>query len=138
MSTETTGAGTTHRPVLVVDFGAQYAQLIARRVRECRVYSEIVSHELSAAEVAARDPLGIILSGGPASINEPGAPVVDPGLFHLGVPVLGICYGMQAMADSLGGEVSNTGVGEFGKTPVELARRQRAVRRTASGRRPPG
>ncbi len=121
VSTETAGAGTTHRPVLVVDFGAQYAQLIARRVRECRVYSEIVSHELTASEVAARDPIGIILSGGPASINEPGAPAVDPGLFHLGVPVLGICYGMQAMADSLGGEVSNTGVGEFGKTPVELA-----------------
>ena len=85
-----------HRPVLVVDFGAQYAQLIARRVRECRVYSEIIPHDMTAAEVAARDPIGIILSGGPASINEPGAPEVDPRLFDLGVPVLGICYGMQS------------------------------------------
>jgi GMP synthase (glutamine-hydrolysing) len=107
--------------VLVVDFGAQYAQLIARRVRECRVYSEIVSHETPAAELAARDPIGIILSGGPASIYEPGAPAVDPDLFELGVPVLGICYGMQAMAAALGGEVSNTGIGEFGKTPLRLA-----------------
>jgi GMP synthase (glutamine-hydrolysing) len=114
-------AGGAHRPVLVVDFGAQYAQLIARRVRECRVYSEIVSHHAPAAELAARDPIGIILSGGPASIYEPGAPAVDPDLFELGVPVLGICYGMQAMAAALGGEVSNTGIGEFGKTPLRLA-----------------
>jgi len=113
-------AGAGHRPVLVVDFGAQYAQLIARRVRECRVYSEIVPHDASVAELAARDPVGIILSGGPASIYEPGAPSVDPGIFDLGVPVLGICYGMQAMAAALGGEVSNTGIGEFGKTPVTL------------------
>jgi GMP synthase (glutamine-hydrolysing) len=103
--------GAEHRPVLVVDFGAQYAQLIARRVRECRVYSEIVPHDMPAAEVAAYDP---------TSIYEPGAPAVDPGLFELGVPVLGICYGMQAMAAALGGDVSNTGVGEFGKTPVLL------------------
>jgi GMP synthase (glutamine-hydrolysing) len=109
-----------HRPVLVVDMGAQYAQLIARRVRECRVYSEIVPHDVSAAEVAAREPAGIILSGGPASIYEPGAPDVDPGLFELGVPVLGICYGMQAMAAALGGTVGNTGIGEYGKTPVRL------------------
>ena len=109
-----------HRPVLVIDFGAQYAQLIARRVRECRVYSEIVSHATPVAEIAARDPIGIILSGGPASIYEPGAPAVDPELFELGVPVLGICYGMQAMAAALGGEVSNTGLGEFGKTVVRL------------------
>jgi GMP synthase (glutamine-hydrolysing) len=114
-------AGAEHRPVLVVDFGAQYAQLIARRVRECRVYSEIVPHDMPAAEVAARNPIGIILSGGPASIYEAGAPAVDPGLFDLGVPVLGICYGMQAMAQALGGDVSNTGIGEFGKTPVHLA-----------------
>jgi GMP synthase (glutamine-hydrolysing) len=114
-------AGGDHRPVLVIDFGAQYAQLIARRVRECRVYSEIVSHETPAAELAARDPIGIILSGGPASIYEPGAPAVAPDLFELGVPVLGICYGMQAMAATLGGEVSNTGIGEFGKTPLRLA-----------------
>jgi GMP synthase (glutamine-hydrolysing) len=115
------GSPVTHRPVLVVDFGAQYAQLIARRVRESRVYSELVPHDMPVAEIAARDPIGIILSGGPASIYEPGAPAVDPGLFELGVPVLGICYGMQAMASALGGEVANTGLGEFGKTPVSLA-----------------
>ena len=114
------GSPVTHRPVLVVDFGAQYAQLIARRVRESRVYSEIVPHDMPVAEIAARDPIGIILSGGPASIYEPGAPAVDPGLFELGVPVLGICYGMQAMAGALGGEVANTGLGEFGKTEVSL------------------
>lgn len=114
------GSGQPHRPVLVIDFGAQYAQLIARRVRECRVYSEIVSHDVPADQLAARDPVGIILSGGPASIYERGAPAVDPGVFELGVPVLGICYGMQAMAGALGGEVSNTGIGEFGKTPVLL------------------
>ena len=114
-------SGEPHRPVLVVDFGAQYAQLIARRVRECRVYSEIVAHDVPAAELAARDPIGIILSGGPASIYEHGAPAVDPGLFELGVPVLGICYGMQAMAAALGGQVANTGAGEFGKTQVRLS-----------------
>jgi GMP synthase (glutamine-hydrolysing) len=113
--------GESHRPVLVVDFGAQYAQLIARRVRESRVYSEIVPHDMPVSEIAARNPVGIILSGGPASIYEPGAPDVDTELFELGVPVLGICYGMQAMAKALGGAVSNTGVGEFGKTPVRLA-----------------
>src|SRR5262249_44528137 len=95
------GGSPQHRPVLVIDFGAQYAQLIARRVRECRVYSEIVSHATPVAEIAAHDPIGIILSGGPASIYEPGAPAVDPELFELGVPVLGICYGMQAMAAAL-------------------------------------
>jgi GMP synthase (glutamine-hydrolysing) len=107
------GSPAPHRPVLVIDFGAQYAQLIARRIRESRVYSEIVPHDMPVAEIAARDPIGIVLSGGPASIYEPGAPSVDPELFALGVPVLGICYGMQAMAAALGGEV--------GKTPVSLA-----------------
>jgi GMP synthase (glutamine-hydrolysing) len=113
-------ATTEQRPVVVVDFGAQYAQLIARRVRECSVYSEIVPHDAPVAEIAARDPVGVILSGGPASIYEPGAPAVDPALFDLGVPVLGICYGMQAMARALGGEVAGDGAGEFGKTPVSL------------------
>jgi len=115
------GSPAPHRPVLVLAFGAQYAQLIARRIRESRVYSEIVPHDMPVAEIAARDPIGIVLSGGPASIYEPGAPSVDPELFALGVPVLGICYGMQAMAAALGGEVGNTGLGEFGKTPVTLA-----------------
>src|ERR671917_963714 len=106
--------------VLVVDFGAQYAQLIARRVRECHVYSEIVPHDLPVAELAARKPSGIILSGGPKSIHSPGAPQVDPDLFNLDVPVLGICYGQQAMAQSLGGEVARTGLAEFGKSELEV------------------
>ena len=108
------------RPIIVLDFGAQYAQLIARRIRERRVLSELVPHDLPVAEIAARNPVGIVLSGGPASVNEPGAPAVDPAIFELGVPVLGICYGMQAMAQALGGEVGGTGAGEFGKTELEV------------------
>jgi GMP synthase (glutamine-hydrolysing) len=108
------------RPVLVVDLGAQYAQLIARRVREAHVYSEIVPHDLSAAEVASRRPAGIILSGGPASVYEPGGPQVDPGLFQLGVPVFGICYGHQLMAQGLGGEVAATGQREYGATSLTV------------------
>ena len=88
----------TRRPVLVVDLGAQYAKLIARRVRECHVYSEVVAHTLTAAEVAAKRPAGIILSGGPASVYEPGSPDVDPGILDLGVPVFGICYGQIGRA----------------------------------------
>src|SRR5829696_2992 len=106
------------RPVLVVDLGGQYSQLIARRVRECRVYSELVSHRVPAAQLAARHPLAIILSGGPSSVYADGAPSVDPGLFELGVPVLGICYGMQVMAQELGGRVEPTGVSEFGRTEI--------------------
>ena len=82
----------SHDVVLVVDFGAQYAQLIARRVREANVYSEIVPHRITAAEVAARAPLAVILSGGPKSVHVEGAPVLDPGIYSLGIPVLGICY----------------------------------------------
>ena len=108
------------RPVLVVDLGAQYAQLIARRVREARVYSEIVAHDLTAAEIAAKRPAGIILSGGPASVYEPDGPQVDPGLFSLGVPVLGICYGHQLMAQVLGGEVATTGDREYGGTQLHV------------------
>ena len=108
------------RPIIVLDFGAQYAQLIARRIRECRVLSELVPHDISLDEIRALDPAGIVLSGGPASVNEPGAPSLDPGIFELGLPVLGICYGMQAMAQALGGEVAGTGTGEFGKTEIEL------------------
>src|SRR5438874_8401943 len=107
-------------PVLVVDFGAQYAQLIARRVREAQVYSEIVPHSVPVAELLARKPAAIILSGGPASVYEPGAPQVDPALFHAGVPVLGICYGFQAMARALGGEVAHTGGREFCSTAVTV------------------
>src|SRR5215212_9699091 len=96
--------------VLVVDFGAQYAQLIARRVREATVYSEIVPHTMSVPQMLARRPAAIVLSGGPSSVYEPGAPQVDPALFDAGVPVLGICYGFQAMAKVLGGEVARTGL----------------------------
>ena len=109
-----------HRPVLVVDFGAQYAQLIARRVREAGVYSEIVPHTVSAAEVAAMDPVGIVLSGGPSSVYEPGSPDLDPAILELGLPVLGICYGFQVMARQLGGEVAKTGAREYGSTAVRL------------------
>jgi GMP synthase (glutamine-hydrolysing) len=106
--------------VLVVDFGAQYAQLIARRVCEAHVYSEIVPHTLSAAEFAAHRPAALILSGGPASVHEPGAPRVDPGIYELGVPILGICYGAQLLALDLGGAVETSDAGEYGRT--ELAR----------------
>jgi GMP synthase (glutamine-hydrolysing) len=108
-------------PVLVLDCGGQYAQLIARRVREARVYSELVPHSISAAEAQARRPRALVLSGGPASVYAPGAPRVDRGLFSLGVPTLGICYGMQLMAQELGGAVERTGVSEFGKTNVRAA-----------------
>jgi len=109
------------RPVLVVDFGAQYAQLIARRVRECHVYSEIVPFDASPGDLAARRPAGIVLSGGPASVYEPGAPELEPGLLDLGVPVLGICYGQQAMARALGGEVTATGTREYGRTDLRAS-----------------
>src|SRR3954451_19345218 len=108
-----------HDLVLVVDFGAQYAQLIARRVREARVYSEIVPHTMPVAEMLAREPTAIILSGGPSSVYEPGAPHVDADVFEAGVPVFGMCYGFQAMAQNLGGEVRRTGRSEYGRTPVE-------------------
>jgi GMP synthase (glutamine-hydrolysing) len=107
-----------HRPVLVVDLGAQYAQLIARRVREAGVYSEIVPHTMALERMLAKNPAGVILSGGPASVYAEGAPQVDPALFAAGVPVLGICYGFQAMARALGGEVARTGLREYGGTAV--------------------
>jgi GMP synthase (glutamine-hydrolysing) len=108
------------RPVLVVDFGAQYAQLIARRVREAHVYSEIVPSTTPVAEMLARDPGAIILSGGPSSVYADGAPSVDPSLFAAGVPVFGICYGFQAMAMGLGGTVEKTGLSEFGGTALTV------------------
>jgi GMP synthase (glutamine-hydrolysing) len=106
--------------VLVVDFGAQYAQLIARRVRECHVYSEIVPHTMPTAEMLARRPKAIILSGGPASVYAPGAPPPPDGLFEAGVPVLGICYGFQLMISNLGGTVRRTGGGEYGATALDV------------------
>jgi GMP synthase (glutamine-hydrolysing) len=109
------------RPVLVLDFGGQYAQLIARRVRECRVYSELVGHGISPEAIRARNPHAIILSGGPASVYADGAPRVDPRIFDLGIPTLGICYGAQLMALELGGRVDRTDASEFGKTALQAA-----------------
>ena len=113
-------AASAPRPVLVVDFGAQYAQLIARRVREASVYSEIVPHSMSAADMLAKDPAAVILSGGPSSVYAEGAPSFDPALFDAGVPVLGICYGFQVMAQALGGTVGRTGTREYGHTETTL------------------
>ncbi len=109
-----------HDTVLVVDFGAQYAQLIARRVREARIYSEIVPSTMSAADMLAKKPAAIILSGGPSSVYEPGAPQLDSGVLDGSVPVFGICYGFQAMAAALGGTVARTGLSEFGRTDVTV------------------
>jgi GMP synthase (glutamine-hydrolysing) len=109
---------TIQRPVLVMDFGAQYAQLIARRIREAHVYSEVVPHTATVAELVDRDPAAIVLSGGPASVYAPNAPKLDPALFDAGVPVFGICYGFQAMAMALGGTVAQTGDREYGRTEV--------------------
>lgn len=110
----------TPRPVLVVDFGAQYAQLIARRVREASIYSEIVPHTMSVADMLAKDPAAIILSGGPSSVYEEGAPSIDPAIFDAGVPLLGICYGFQTMAAVLGGTVGRTGTREYGHTDASV------------------
>ena len=109
-----------HDLVLVVDFGAQYAQLIARRVREAKVYSEIVPHTTSASEILARKPKAIILSGGPSSVYEQGAPQLDAALVDGGTPALGICYGFMAMAQVLGGSVARTGMREYGRTSVRV------------------
>ena len=102
--------------VLVVDFGAQYAQLIARRVRQANIYSEIVPSSMPVNEILARNPAAIILSGGPSSVYEKGAPQIDQSIFKEGIPIFGICYGFQAMAQALGGEVAQTGTSEFGRT----------------------
>ena len=110
-----------HDLVLVVDFGAQYAQLIARRVREARVYSEIVPHTMPVAEMLARRPQAIVLSGGPSSVYEEGAPSIETAVFEAGVPVFGMCYGFQLMARGLGGEVAATGAREYGRTPVTVS-----------------
>ena len=107
-----------HETVLVVDFGAQYAQLIARRVREARVYSEIVPNTISAEEIARRAPAAIILSGGPKSVHTEGAPTIDDGVYELGIPILGICYGSQLIAHQLGGTVDRSGRGEYGRTEL--------------------
>ncbi|MET7768598.1 glutamine-hydrolyzing GMP synthase [Nocardia sp. NPDC005366] len=110
----------SQRPVLVVDFGAQYAQLIARRVRESRVYSEVIPHTMTVEEIADKRPLAVILSGGPASVYAEGAPRLDARLFDIDVPVFGICYGFQAMAQALGGTVTHTGTREYGRTELNI------------------
>jgi GMP synthase (glutamine-hydrolysing) len=110
----------TRQTVLVVDFGAQYAQLIARRVRELNVHSEIVQSTITPEMISARQPMAIILSGGPASVHVEGAPSIDPAVFDLGIPVLGICYGVQLIAQLLGGVVANTGRGEYGRTGLTV------------------
>jgi GMP synthase (glutamine-hydrolysing) len=117
--TEAMGTGDVPT-VLVVDFGAQYAQLIARRVREADVYSEIVPHTMPVSEIVARKPAAVILSGGPSSVYAEGAPSIDASLFDTGIPVFGICYGFQAMARALGGVVERTGLAEFGGTKVTV------------------
>ena len=110
----------TPRPVLVVDFGAQYAQLIARRVREARIYSEVVPHTATVEEIKAKNPAALILSGGPSSVYADDAPKLDPQVLELGVPVFGICYGFQAMTAALGGTVAETGAREYGRTDLEV------------------
>jgi len=109
--------------VLVIDFGAQYSQLIARRIRECRVFSALMAHDADPAEIAAMKPRGLVLSGGPASVYVDGAPALNPALLELGIPVLGICYGMQSMAQALGGDVQRTDAAEFGKTDLDVLER---------------
>lgn len=111
-------------PVLVVDFGAQYAQLIARRVREAHVYSEIVPHSITADEIVKKDPQAIILSGGPSSVYEEGAPMLDPAIFDLDIPMLGICYGFQVMSYQLGGVVDKAALGEYGKTEATIDKQE--------------
>ena len=104
--------------IVILDFGSQYTQVIARRIRECNVYSIIVRYDIPARELAAMNPKGIILSGGPSSVYEEGAPSVDPRIFELGVPILGICYGMQLLAHLLGGKVERSNKREFGHAKV--------------------
>lgn len=109
-------SNTTHELILVIDFGGQYNQLIARRVRECNVYCEIVPYHKALEAIQAKQPKGIIFTGGPSSVYEPGAPAVDKTIFELGIPLLGLCYGMQFMAHCLGGKVAKAEQSEFGKT----------------------
>ena len=119
----TTGASASSEKVLVLDFGSQYAQLIARRVREQNVYCEIVRHDISAERLREIGPMGLILSGGPSSVYEAGAPKCDPGIFELGIPVLGICYGMQLACQALGGKVDSTPSREYGRAECNIAER---------------
>src|ERR1700690_4072529 len=107
--------------IVVLDYGGQYSQLIARRVRDCGVFSELLPHHVALEEVARRKPRGIILSGGPASVYADGAPPLELGLLELGVPVMGICYGMQLLVHTLGGRVGQGEVGEFGRSDLHVS-----------------
>src|SRR3954449_2743039 len=109
--------------ILILDFGAQYAQLIARRVREQNVFCQLVRHDLPAARIAELAPRGLILSGGPRSVYEPNAPKCDPAIFDLDIPILGICYGMQLGAQILGGQVKPAAAREFGSTKLKVTTR---------------
>ncbi|WP_264888237.1 glutamine-hydrolyzing GMP synthase [Dietzia sp. NCCP-2495] len=120
-NSQLTAEAAAPRPVLVVDFGAQYAQLIARRVREAHLYSEVIPHTATAAEIKAKNPVALVLSGGPSSVYTEDAPSLDPEVFELGLPMFGICYGFQVMARALGGEVSETGNREYGRTDVTVS-----------------
>ena len=111
----------SHQTVLILDFGSQFTQLIARRVRENRVYCEVHPFDLPIEEIRRRQPLGLILSGGPQSVYEPGAPTAKPALFDLGMPVLGICYGMQVMAHELGGGVEGSSHREYGRAEISIS-----------------
>ncbi|MEN9246322.1 MAG: glutamine-hydrolyzing GMP synthase, partial [Thermostichales cyanobacterium SRBZ-1_bins_19] len=113
--------GSVQRQMIVIlDFGSQYSELIARRIRETHVYSEVLSYRTSAEQIRALNPRGIILSGGPNSVYEPGAPHCDPELWNLGIPILGVCYGMQLMVQQLGGQVEAAGKGEYGRAPLHI------------------
>ena len=125
--TTPTASQTSQKPVLVVDYGAQYAQLIARRVREANVYSEVVPHTYTTEQLLAKNPAAIILSGGPSSVYADGAPCVGADLFEAGIPVFGICYGFQAMANALGGKVDKTGLREYGSTQTTILGEGRSV-----------
>tara|TARA_B110000438_G_scaffold299606_1_gene350150 strand:+ start:988 stop:2550 length:1563 start_codon:yes stop_codon:yes gene_type:complete len=120
MSISSSGEAKTKNLILVVNFGAQYSQLIARRVRESHVYSEIVSHDLDAQAIADLKPSGIIFSGGPSSVNVKNAPLIDPSIYELGVPILGICYGAQLIAQQNGGLVKPNKNGEYGRTDLDV------------------
>ncbi len=117
---EPAATAAAHDEVVVLDFGGQYSQLIARRVRECGVFSELLPHTVAIEEIERRGPRGLILSGGPASVYADGAPVLRPELLALDIPVLGICYGMQAMVLGLGGKVESAEVGEFGRSRLTV------------------
>src|SRR6478672_11418454 len=118
-----TAAPVRHSRIIILDFGSQYTQVIARRIRELQVYSEIVHFDISAADLRDLQPNGVILSGGPASVYDKGAPQVDPEIFSLGVPILGICYGLMLMAHHLGGQVVFTGRREYGAGVLHIANR---------------